>query len=173
MSSRQIEIARNIANRAHAGQFDKLRVPYIQHPEMVARYVQQLPDFADGDEETREAAVCAAWLHDVIEDTTETRESLAAAGVSSEVMATVVALTRTTKAGDDAYYRHIREVPVALLVKTADIAHNRQPDRVAKLDDETRERLKLKYDHALEVLGIDPKVITELHTVGSGRPRLV
>ena len=93
-------------------------------------------------------------------------ESLADAGISSKVVAAVVALTRTTQVADDDYYRHIREVPVALLVKTADIAHNRQPDRVAKLDDETRERLKLRYDHALEVLGVDPTVITALHKQG-------
>jgi predicted metal-dependent phosphoesterase TrpH len=112
---------------------------------------------------TGDAAVCAAWLHDVLEDTAETREGLVDAGFSTDVVSAVEALTRTTAVADDDYYRHIREVPIALLVKTADIAHNRQPDRVAKLKGDTREKLKLKYDHALDVLGVDPSIITALH----------
>jgi (p)ppGpp synthase/HD superfamily hydrolase len=164
MSPSLIEIARGIAERAHAGQRDKLGVPYIEHPAAVARYVQQLADFARADEATREAAVCAAWLHDVIEDTDETVESLARVGLPPVVVAAVVALTRTAEVAADDYYRHIREVPVALLVKTADIAHNLQPDRVAKLSDETRARLQRKYAHALGVLGVDPAVMAALHS---------
>ncbi len=41
-----------------------------------------------------------------------------------------------------------------LLVKTADVAANLNPDRVAHLDDATRERLDAKYTHSLGQLGI-------------------
>ena len=37
------------------------------------------------------------------------------------------------------------------------------PERVAHLDDSTRDRLGAKYAHALEQLGVDRSVITALH----------
>jgi hypothetical protein len=52
---------------------------------------------------------------------------------------------------------------VALLVKTADLAANLHPDRVALLDDATRERLAAKYAHALDRLGIARSTIDEVY----------
>lgn len=135
----QIQLARNIATSAHKGQLDKIKVPYIEHPAMVAHLVQLLPDFATVDPATREAAICAAWLHDVIEDTPVTADSLEAVGFSGDVVRAVVALTRTVHVAPDDYYTRIRSGTVAKLVKTADIASNLSPERVAQLDPVTRE----------------------------------
>ena len=46
MLSSQVERAKSIATRAHEGQTDKIGAPYIEHPEMVASFVQGLPGFA-------------------------------------------------------------------------------------------------------------------------------
>lgn len=82
--------AAKFAERCHKGQLRKYtNRPYIEHPARVAARVSLLPDSVD-------AAVCAAWLHDVIEDcniTAECIESLFGPHVSR----IVVALTNTSK----------------------------------------------------------------------------
>jgi hypothetical protein len=42
---------------------------------MVAKLVQRLPEFDDLDPRSRSDTVAAAWLHDVLEDTTQTVSS--------------------------------------------------------------------------------------------------
>ena len=165
LSSPQVDLARRIATKAHAGQLDRIGVPYIQHPAMVASFVEALPEFALADSQTQQDALAAAWLHDVVEDTEETPTSLRAAGVSQTVVAAVVALTRSDDVAPDDYYAHLQTVPIARLVKTADLASNLLPERVARLDDSTRDRLDAKYTHALAQLGVDRSVITALHEV--------
>jgi predicted metal-dependent HD superfamily phosphohydrolase len=132
---------------------------------MVAAFIQALLEFTAADEQTQSDA--AAWLHDVIEDTHETAEGLRAAGISERAVANVVALTRTEEVTAADYYANIGGLPVARLVKTADLASNLAPKRVAQLDEHTRERPVLKYGHALEALGVDRSVIIALH---AGRP---
>ena len=159
----QADVARRVATHAHEGQLDKIGAPYIEHTAMVASFVQALPGFAALDERAQSDAVAAAWLHDVIEDTDETAESLRAAGISTGAVSAVVALTRTAAVADDDYYAGIAALPVALLVKTADLASNLAPERVAELDEHTRLRLARRYAHALAALGVDRSVITALH----------
>jgi len=61
-----ILLAAQFANEAHKGQTRKItNRPYIEHPMRVAGLVSLLPH---GTEEM----VAAAWLHDVVEDTTIT-----------------------------------------------------------------------------------------------------
>ena len=60
----KITRARQFAKRAHedAGQLRKYtKEPYIVHPAAVAKLVASVTD--------DEAMICAAWLHDVVEDT--------------------------------------------------------------------------------------------------------
>ena len=134
-----------IATIDHRGQKDKLGVDYIYHPAAVARPF-------DPAEQTLE--FCAAWLHDVLEDTDITAGDLKLAGVLPEVIEVVELLTRREGSGDgDNYYRRIAENPAARAVKLADIAHNTEPSRVAQLSPETAERLRGKYEHARKQLG--------------------
>ena len=65
--------ALKLAYAAHAGQVDKAGMPYIFHPYEVALQVQA------------EEEVCAALLHDVVEDTDWTMEDLRAAGFPETV----------------------------------------------------------------------------------------
>lgn len=126
MESSITQAAQRIATVAHAGQVDKAGRPYITHPARVAARVA-------GDDH----AVAVAWLHDVVEDTTVTLADL-----REQFPAEVVA------AVDDEYYARVRRVPLALTVKLADLADNSDPQRLARLDDATRERLVAKYARA-------------------------
>jgi (p)ppGpp synthase/HD superfamily hydrolase len=134
------EQALSLARAAHAGQVDKLGQPYIEHP---ARVAARLP-------EADEIGRTVAWLHDVVEDTGVTLEQLAA-DFGPEVAAAVDALTRRPGEGE-AYYARVKDNPVALRVKRADIADNLDPDRTARLSPLVRARLAGKYARALELL---------------------
>ena len=134
----QVELARQIATRAHAGQTDKAGRPYIDHPRRVAARLVDLQEQA------------AAWLHDVIEDTEVTAEDLRNAGIDDEVIAAVQLLTRD--GDEDGYYAGIAADPLAREVKLADIADNTDPARTALLDPETRQRLATKYTNARRAL---------------------
>ncbi|MGE3194751.1 MAG: ADP-ribosylglycohydrolase family protein [Microbacteriaceae bacterium] len=139
----QVARAQSIAAIAHRGQVDKLGVDYIHHPAAVsARF--------DPEQETLEC--CAAWLHDVIEDTGITADELVKAGIHSEVVAVVQLLTRHDAQGDE-YYEAIAASPAARAVKLSDLAHNTHPARAAQLPDDERAKLRVKYEHAYELLG--------------------
>ena len=140
----QVALARALATCAHDGQTDKAGAAYIHHPEAVA---------AAFDPQAHWVEHCAAWLHDVLEDTALTVTDLRSAGVAEEVVNVVVLLTRTSDVPDDEYYRRIRGDARARRVKLADIAHNTDPQRRAQLPQQTRDRLDAKYTKALAALG--------------------
>lgn len=139
-----VDIAKRIAYRAHARQVDKAGAPYICHPIRVAHSLQG--------QKAGDVAVAAGYLHDVLEDTDETVESLAARGIPSDVVDVVVLLTRTDDVAPDDYYAAIARDPIARLVKIADVLDNAAPERLEFLDERTRERLRRKYDKALSLL---------------------
>lgn len=163
MSTTASIVAYRIAADAHAGQTDKIGAPYIEHPAMVVGLAKRLPGFKVADHDTHDDIIAAAWLRDVIEDTEVKSRDLQRAGRRDRVVDAVVALTRRKDVPGADYYAHIRTLPVALLVKTADIAANLLPDRVALLDEATRVELTAKYAKALDELRVDREIITALH----------
>ena len=150
----QVAAAKAIATIAHKGQTDKLGADYIGHPARVAKMLV--------DKNAEPAAIAAAWLHDVIEDCADifhgeprfgiTAEDLHNAGIDKEVVDAVKLLTRPKGPQSDSYYEAIRENPIALAVKLADIDDNTDFERTARLDPATRKRLADKYEHALAIL---------------------
>ncbi|GAA3089496.1 HD domain-containing protein [Streptomyces roseofulvus] len=150
-----------LADRAHAGQVDKIGVPYVEHVRVVAAGLAPFgPELA-----------MAGLLHDVVEDTAWTAEDLRAAGVPDRVVRIVEAVTNEPDGSPTAYEEKIRRVardPDAALVKIADNAHNSRADRAAGLPPEQRERLAAKYRAARRVLwaAADPaRVATVLRIV--------
>ncbi|GAB3410341.1 hypothetical protein GCM10027515_30560 [Schumannella luteola] len=137
--------AEAIARQAHAGQTDKLGEPYIAHPTRVAARFDPIAQSTEH---------VAALLHDVIEDSAWTPALLRDAGIRRETIAAVLLLTRDAGTTPDEYYARIRQHPIARAVKLADIDDNTAPDRVARLDPATRERLAAKYTAARAALGI-------------------
>ncbi|GAA1830040.1 hypothetical protein GCM10009750_12220 [Agromyces salentinus] len=140
----QIGLAQGIAFVAHRNQTDKLGAPYIDHPGRVAESF---------DPAVHPLETAVAWLHDVLEDTDLSAETLREAGVAPEVIEAVQVLTRTPGMPDADYYARIRVHAVARSVKLADIADNTAPWRVRKLDHETQSRLAEKYARARAALG--------------------
>lgn len=131
-----------LAAEAHAGQYDKIGVPYIEHVRSVAA---GLTPFGDN-------LVMAGLLHDIIEDTDWTAERLRAAGIPDRVVSVVEAVTNQRGVPyEEKIYRIIRSSD-ATLVKIADNAHNNHPDRAAQLPEDKRARLAAKYRAARDVL---------------------
>jgi len=134
---------RAFATERHAGQVDKSGQPYIGHLDRVARYVA----FHGGDN----WQVCAAWLHDVVEDTPTTIEEIAAT-FDNRVAQMVAALTHHGGECRAEYLDRILAVPDAVLVKMGDLYDNTDPARYVALDLDTQRRLKAKYDFSLDYL---------------------
>lgn len=137
--------AEEFARRVHAGQVDKAGLDYVTAH--VADVVARL-------EPDDEVGRTVAWLHDTVEDgPAGTRDELAA-GFPDHVVDAVDALTHRPDEERAAYYRRIAADPLALRVKHADLGSNTDPDRLARLDPATRERLEEKYRTAREALGL-------------------
>ena len=121
--------AMNLAYHAHHGQFDKGGVPYIFHPIHLA---EEMDD---------EISTCVALLHDTVEDTAVTLEDLA-----KEFPAEVVNAVRLLTHGEDVdyfdYVRAIRQNPIAVKVKLADLRHNGDPKRICNQGNQERRREK-------------------------------
>jgi hypothetical protein len=155
----KVQLAMEIATRAHKGQVDKLGEDYINHPMRVHRNLLTHPTFTTLDSQTREDLEVAALLHDVIEDSGTgtgserfTREDLLALGFTLRSIELTDLMTRKPHIPADEYYADINEVELARLVKWSDIADNRNEKRVAKLESEKASRLKEKYEHALDII---------------------
>ena len=134
------ERALEIATAAHAGQVDKVGREYIRHPVSVAARLRD-PD-----------AVVVALLHDVLEDTAVTSDDLRAAGITDQQLLGVETLTHADDVDDETYLRSVRSVPLARLVKIADVTDNTAPDRFADLEPSTADRLRTKYRRAMSAL---------------------
>jgi len=135
--------ARAIATEAHVGQVDKAGRPYIEHPERVAARLTD-PD-----------AQVVALLHDVLEDTELTAEDLRAAGITELQLEALEALDHAHDVSNEDYWRALRLVPLARLVKVADLADNTDPARIAVLDAESQDYFRDKYRRAMAVIGWD------------------
>lgn len=114
MEKHPIDIALQIATKAHEGQKDRDGYPVILHPITVGM-------MGDTDEEKM-----AGFLHDVVEDTEYTFDDLLMAGISNGVVNALRLLTH--EKGTD-YYEYIQGIiesgnPIALQVKYNDLRHN-------------------------------------------------
>jgi (p)ppGpp synthase/HD superfamily hydrolase len=135
--------ARLCAWSVHMGQVDKAGRSYVRaHVEDVVRRLA-------GEGEVTQAV---GWLHDVVEDGDPSVLSDLRQAFPPEVVEAVVAITHRPNEPRLAYYARVKTNPIALRVKLADIASNTDPERVALLDEATRERLAVKYEKALAAL---------------------
>lgn len=120
----EIERAYAVAELAHAGQLRRSGKPYITHPIAVAQIVAELG--------LPETVICAALLHDVVEDTAYPLETMRKE-FGDEVAMIVDGVTKLDKVhyGDSAQAETVRKMVVAmakdirvLLLKLADRLHN-------------------------------------------------
>lgn len=113
-NGQMIELCLAIATQAHKGQTDKVGLPVILHP-LAVGLMGSTPE-----------EICVGFLHDTIEDTDTTRESLLAAGVSESIADAVTLLTHDKAVP---YFDYIRALiasgnQLALAVKRNDLTHN-------------------------------------------------
>ena len=132
-----------LAYRLHDGQTDKAGRPYIDHPRRVAALVQ-----ASGGDWVQ---VCAAWLHDVMEDCGVGAMFLRYMGVPHAVVDLVMDLSHPKGEPYRDYITRVKASP-GLIVKLCDIHDNLDPTRLCYLDGATQRRLRNKYAIALTML---------------------
>ena len=109
-----VGLAERIATEAHAGQFRRDGVtPYLMHPAAVVSRVEGDPE-----------AQVVAWLHDVLEDTTQTPETLLKAGLPPQLVETVELLTKDGSIAYEDYLEQVASSPLATKVKIADMLSN-------------------------------------------------
>ncbi|MFE9428552.1 phosphohydrolase [Kitasatospora sp. NPDC006697] len=152
-----------LAERAHAGQLDRIGVPYIEHVRAVAHGLEPFGPYAQ----------MAGLLHDIIEDTDWTADRLRAAGVPGVVVDTVLAVTKRPGVAYEEMITEIAGKPRATLVKIADNAHNSLPARTGALPEDQRTRLAAKYRAARAVLWPAAQSIDVATILGRVNPDLL
>ncbi|MBE6039188.1 MAG: HD domain-containing protein [Anaerofustis stercorihominis] len=133
------KIALKICFDAHKDQTDKTGLPYIFHPFHLAEQMDT------------EKEVCAALLHDVVEDTPLTFDDLENMGISRDVTDTLRLLTHSD---DDDYFEYVTKIkadPCAVKVKLADLRHNSDLSRFAEPTEKDIARAE-KYKKAIVIL---------------------
>ncbi|PEE69017.1 GTP pyrophosphokinase [Bacillus thuringiensis] len=130
-----IKIAHEIAKKAHAGQVNKAGIDYIKHPEAVASFVNTAEEKA------------TAYLHAVLEDTEITTVDLLNAGILHNVVEAVQVLTKEKYTPYFEYLSKVKENSLARTVKLADLEHNPDGSRFARITDKDLKRLE-KYRKA-------------------------
>ncbi len=131
--------AMRVMFEAHKDAYDKSGVPYVFHPFHVA---EQMED---------EVSTIVALLHDVVEDTDITLDDLREMEFSEEVCTALDYMTHRDGVPYMEYVRHIRENPIAVRVKLADLAHNSDRTRFDHMT-EADVRREEKYALAMRIL---------------------
>ena len=131
--------ALKLSFEAHRDQVDKTGLPYVFHPFHLA---EQMTD---------EVSCVCALLHDVVEDTDYTLDDLCERGFPEEVIAVLALLTHEEGVPYMEYVGKIKENPIAVQVKLADLAHNSDESRLDVIDEYALRRAE-KYRAARELL---------------------
>lgn len=124
---------------AHKEQTDKSGLPYVFHPFHVA---EQMPD---------EKTTIVALLHDVIEDTPYTLRDLREMGFDQEILDALALMTHDKRVPYMDYVAKIKENPIALTVKLADLRHNSDLTRLDEVTEAARKRAET-YQAAMRLL---------------------
>ena len=131
-----LERAIEIAVNAHADQTDKAGETYVLHPLRVML------------EQDSEAAMIAAVLHDVVEDSEWTVTDLQDDDIEfpAEAIEAVELLTRAENESYEEFVEGTADHPIARSVKRADIEDNMDLTRLDDLDTAMLERLEKYHD---------------------------
>ena len=126
----QLELALQIAVKAHAGQKDKSGEPYIFHP---IRVMERC---------SNPKAKIVALLHDIVEDTEVTFDELKTAGFPEDILGTLRFVTHEKEVPYDDYIEALMHDPIAVEVKIADLEDNSDIRRLKEIKDRDVERLQ-------------------------------
>ena len=132
--------AMKLCFEAHKDQKDKGGLPYVFHPFHVA---EQMDD---------EESTIVALLHDVVEDSGYTLESLAEKGFGDAVIEALRLLTHDDEVPYFEYIRRIKTNPLATKVKRADLEHNSDASRLDHKPTGADEARLNKYKESIDIL---------------------
>ena len=134
-----LELAIEVATKAHEGQLDKGGNPYILHPQAVAASLDSTEN------------KIVAYLHDVVEDTEITLEDLEKMGFTYRIVNSIRILTKSKDISYDDYLKSVKKDSNAWHVKMADIKHNMDISRIPEPTAKDLARIE-KYKKALAFL---------------------
>ena len=115
MNADDLDRVRSLARAAHSGQTDKLGRNY---------FTAHLAPIAAGLSKFGPEAEAAGWLHDIIEDTHHTNDTLRAEGVPEDVVAAVESVTKIEGEPYDELIDRACADPIGRLVKLVDNTWN-------------------------------------------------
>ena len=133
-----VELAEEIATKAHSGQTDKAGVAYIEHPKYVAALLN------------KEDEKIVALLHDVLEDSDVTARVLYSL-FPSHIVDAVKALTKMNHETYNEYIDRVKQNPLSKVVKMADLRHNMMLERLSPPTNSDYQRVK-RYKQAYDIL---------------------
>lgn len=136
-----LEKAIQLAVKHHSGQVDKAGQPYIMHLIRV---------MIKGQTDTEK--ICGV-LHDIVEDTDCTFQTLKDEGFSDEIIDIVSCVTKINNEPYEDFISRILKNPIAVKVKINDLEDNMNLNRLNEITSRDTERLK-KYNKALVRLSI-------------------
>ncbi len=134
-----LELAIEVATKAHKGQLDKGGNPYILHPQAVAAALDSTEN------------KIVAYLHDVVEDTEITLEDLKEMGFTYRIVNSIRILTKSKDISYEDYLKSVKKDSNAWHVKMADIKHNMDISRIPEPTAKDFARIE-KYKKALAFL---------------------
>ena len=123
----QLNTAVMVAIYMHDGQKDIAGDPYSYHLNRVDDLIR-ISHFGENTEDIR----TVAWLHDVLEDTSMTMETLLAFGFSKTIVGAVVAMTKQDGEEYMRYIHRLAQNQIARKVKMADLLDNMNLTRLTK-----------------------------------------
>jgi len=139
----KLQDAIGLGRQVHHGQLDKAGKPYIEHVLRVVSYLDAADDKIVG------------ALHDVLEDSAYTAESLRRLGYPERIVRAVECLTKQDDEDYDHYIGRVMQDAIARRVKIADLKDNMDMARIAAPRAVDWERLA-KYRRALQYLMTSP-----------------
>lgn len=139
ITAARLSRAIQIAVKAHARQEDKAGEPYILHPLRLMLKMKTMPE--------RLVAV----LHDIVEDSAWSLDSLRSDGFPEAIVKAVDCLTRRDEESYEAFIERLSANPLARVVKIADLEDNMNLDRITNPSEKDVARCE-KYREALRFL---------------------
>ena len=137
-----LEDAILIAVGSHRSQREKNGMPYVLHPLRLMLNMKT------------EEEMTVAVLHDVLEDSDTTAQDLRARGLSRDVIAAIQCLTRRGNESYGDYVQRIKENPMAVKVKLADLEDNMNVKRLVEIAPADLERMRRYHGVWRELTGL-------------------
>lgn len=149
------KFAKNIlplVKKYFTGMVDKGGHPYIEHLYNVANKSKKIAHELGYNQFKVNQIYIVGWLHDILEDTSCTKQELIDIGCDEEIIEAILAITRNPE--EEKYFDFIKRVkknPIARLVKIADLENNMDITRLNKFGEYEKNRL-MKYWYSRKYL---------------------